>query len=372
MPQSSPHAFFTSYARADNAEKRWLHAVVVDLSDRVSARLGVGLEDRDKVCFFDEDDIRTGAVWEERLAEAVSQALVLVCFCSPSFFNRSHCAKEFDVFRRRLAGTGARGRVVLPVIWEPVDPLPAVVAAFQYDHADLPLRYRQFGLRKLKELRRRADLDATVDVLALSIVEMVRTEDPLPALHPLPTFDELADVFDNPGSERPDLDVVVLHPDQAQWCIAPFGQTIRELLELEFRTDRWTWRQIDPATWLASEEVAGADLLIVADSGQFGDPVADAVLQRVLADGGSRTHVLVGMRGDDPGPLATPWAFSADPPSPRQFAKKLQELLATLRMRNATADAPHRTIIDDDVSRLAEARGVDLTRQPAIQGPGGT
>src|SRR5262245_10455759 len=72
------------------------------------------------VCLFDESTIETGDDWEELLADEVNAARVLICLMSPNYFSRPHCAKEFDVFRRRIDqydATAATGLPILPILW---------------------------------------------------------------------------------------------------------------------------------------------------------------------------------------------------------------------------------------------------------------
>src|SRR5262245_2894430 len=113
------HVFFTSYARLDSNKFSKLDRVVEELRERVRSKLGA--KAAQDVGFFDTQDIQTGADWERVLGTALRHARILVCMCSPTYFNSEFCAKEFEVFRRRLqdaADAFKDVRVILPVLWD--------------------------------------------------------------------------------------------------------------------------------------------------------------------------------------------------------------------------------------------------------------
>jgi len=116
-----PFAFFTSYARPDANRVSKLDKVVEELLERVRAKLGLALKPQE-VGFFDRTNIETGKKWEEVLGNDLRTARVIVCLCSPTYFNSAFCAKEFEVFRRRLENADKKVQglpIVVPVIWEP-------------------------------------------------------------------------------------------------------------------------------------------------------------------------------------------------------------------------------------------------------------
>src|SRR5438874_408203 len=113
----APELFFTSYARPDNSDAK-LEGAVRQLENRVRAKIGLAADA--KIAFFDVADIKTGQDWEQRLDGVLRGTKIIVCMCSPTYVNSAFCAKEFEVFRRRLAQASAPANVfILPVIWEP-------------------------------------------------------------------------------------------------------------------------------------------------------------------------------------------------------------------------------------------------------------
>ncbi len=378
-----PYAFFTSYARADNGRKALLRGVVDDLTERVRSRLGYSQEELSTICFFDETNVQTGQVWEQVLASAVNEAQVLVCFCSPTFFARPHCAKEFGVFQQRLERSAARPARILPVIWEPVQPWPAVIDAYQRKHAALPDKYQQHGLRKLKELRRAA-LTETLDALADRIFEMLRDNMVLVPLEPPPRFAELPEAFDNPDSEHTDVVVVPLHPLGAGWRVDPYGLPLYQELDEVFRKDRWTWRVVTAGEWAGyAQRLSSANneaapgvgsrpaVIVIADQRHTGaDPLAASVMAAI--DGLDRAYMVVGSQPDGPQPDSNWLTFTLNPPNPKQMRQLVEQMLARIRVGNSAEGVGGRRIVDAEAEAEAEARGIGLGSPPALQGPGST
>lgn len=194
------YVYFTSYARLD-AQGTKLQKVFDKLRVRVRARLGLNEPgELDTIAFVDAKDIQTGEEWQERLAAAVHQARVLVCFFSPTYFNSEYCAKEFAVFRRRMDRLGAGGprpRAIIPVVWE-IGVMPSAVAQHQYTNERFPATYASQGLRALYALKSsRDDAEKAIDVLADAICDAATGA--LPALDSHLDFNVLPRSFDNPG-----------------------------------------------------------------------------------------------------------------------------------------------------------------------------
>lgn len=192
--------YFTSYARLD-AEGTKLTRVFERLAIAVRARLGI--TDREEIkalAFLDSRTIETGDQWQDRLATAVHDARVLVCFLSPTYFNSEWCAKEFAVFRRRLEQLDhgrPRPRAIIPVLWE-ITQLPRVVSQYQYANDRFPPSYVREGLRALCALKAsRDDAEQAIHLIAEAIHDAARGG--LPALRPCIDFRQLPRSFDNPG-----------------------------------------------------------------------------------------------------------------------------------------------------------------------------
>jgi TIR domain len=132
----NPFVFFTSYARPDNNKVSKLSKVVEELLERVRGKLGLPVKP-EEVGFFDRTNIQTAKQWEEVLGSTL-RTRVIVCLCSPTYFNSAFCAKEFEIFRQRVEKGGDKLKdvpVIVPVIWErPSEPLeswvPKVVSKY--------------------------------------------------------------------------------------------------------------------------------------------------------------------------------------------------------------------------------------------------
>jgi hypothetical protein len=56
--------------------------------------------------FFDVDDIRTGELWRERIAEALRKSKCVVCIWSYTYFRSKHCVSEWETFEKRSISSG--------------------------------------------------------------------------------------------------------------------------------------------------------------------------------------------------------------------------------------------------------------------------
>jgi hypothetical protein len=165
--------FFFSYARLD--VDPYLKKFYKDLA--IAVRLK-GLPN-ENIGFFDDEDIQSGRMWPERLANALQTSRVFVPLYSPTYFAKEYCGKEWRVFSSRLDEYSRhfatpRPALILPVLWVPEDklpkPLPRAVSDVQYKHDDFGDLYARGGLRLLIVLRKYRDryqefLDAFADKL---------------------------------------------------------------------------------------------------------------------------------------------------------------------------------------------------------------
>jgi hypothetical protein len=91
-------AAFFSYARADDEiPAGGITALHADLQRAIQLHLG----DRDFQIFIDKHDLGWGDIWNERIAEALEDALIMFPIITPSFFNSEHCVKELQLFMQR-------------------------------------------------------------------------------------------------------------------------------------------------------------------------------------------------------------------------------------------------------------------------------
>lgn len=257
--------YFVSYARLDDESGR-LEKVSKDLASRVAMRLGHG---HNELAFFDKTSMETGQDWEKRIRASVSSVQLLVCFCSNTFLNSEYCAREFDVFRRRLGQKDVPNTVrpIIPVIWDRCD-LPQALLRFQLTK-NPPKGYTTDGVLALHRLKgQKAAYDKTLAMLTEAIEKALSAGKLPPWRKPL-GFDELADAFDNPGEGN--VQIVALHPDRMRWVLAP-GMTLRRAVEQVTATLCRPWRSLradTPAKFQADVDAAnqqGHAIVVVADA----------------------------------------------------------------------------------------------------------
>ncbi len=87
-------AFF-SYKR-DRESDDWHKVVKEKLAFWVGTELGLEVK-----IFFDTEDIRTGARWRQKLANALKKSRCLICVWSPLYFRSKWCLSEFKSFLKR-------------------------------------------------------------------------------------------------------------------------------------------------------------------------------------------------------------------------------------------------------------------------------
>src|SRR5713226_7549689 len=176
--------FFFSYARDDNDSH--LEKFYADLCKEIRLAKGLAQED---VGFLDQSNIGLGDVWSEKLREALRTCKVLVSICSPTYFDREYCGKEFQVCLRRQASSGKSSTALFSVIWGmPTGSVHASMKKFQYTHRSLPSIYAQEGLRYMMKLdRHKDDYEQFLTRLARAIVN-VGNKHPLPELGTPPSF----------------------------------------------------------------------------------------------------------------------------------------------------------------------------------------
>lgn len=226
------HVFFTSYARDDNDEQK-LASAVKRIEKRVRAMMGV---DEDvQIAFFDGNSIETGQQWKERLGDALRETKIIVCMLSPRYVNSAFCAKEFEVFRRRLSAAAERDRhkiVVVPVVWEPGS-LPEALLEFQFRDDRLPPEYgTTVGLSQITRLRSQVEkLDDVIEVIA-EIINKADRDAALPAWVDELDFDELPSFVHSPRREPyRNVTLTVLHDDRAQWRMGGMRTSIGKVAD---------------------------------------------------------------------------------------------------------------------------------------------
>src|SRR6185295_7854399 len=184
--------FFLSYARDDQSD--YLDKFYSDLCEKV--RLSIRLNP-DEVGFLDRNDIQLADKWDGKLAEALRTCKVLVSVCSPNYFAKEYCGKEFQVCLERqeqlAAGTST---AMFCVIWGmPANSVHPTMEKFQYNHSSLPAIYAKEGLSYMMDLSRHSDdYKDVVHRLARAIVD-AGTKHPLPELATLKSIRNVRNAF---------------------------------------------------------------------------------------------------------------------------------------------------------------------------------
>lgn len=376
--------FFTSYARLDSNRVSKLSKAVDELRERVRALLGAAT--LEEAGFFDVEDIATGDDWEKRLGRAASRCRVFVCFCSNTYLNREVCAKEFEVFRRRMAAVAGEGGYVVPILWDRCE-LPKALAAF---HAGVGVASEEYLHQGLCALRRtkRQEYQRIVEELAQAI-DRLKKKPALPhGAHPV-GFDALVGAFDR--SDRPGPRVCVLHPDGLRWSLE-HGATARAAIDRAAAQAECGWSafRLGEAAPADLAPVGGPDAPLVAVVGPDLDPVARLRLARFdawAAAPGRFASALVGAvrpaldatPGADEALLREtfPLSFAAsgrryavfDATSASSLEQRFRYALALLKS-DAARGAEGARVEDATLAAAAHDAGVPIAARPMLAAPG--
>jgi hypothetical protein len=371
--------YFTSYARLDAKGTR-LDKVFERIKDRVRSLLGIGsAEELAALAFVDSQSIDTGEEWRAELATAVHEASVLVCFLSPTYFNSEWCAKEFAVFRRRLAAAGARPRAIIPVLWE-IGFIPSAVARYQHSNDRFPKSYASEGLRALCALKAsRDDAEKAIGLIAAAI--HAAAADALPPIAPCLDFAQLPRSFDNPGPYGIALLAVTARGPQTRIGLS---DTLARIVDRVADQLKIPWRELPvdaaiPATIGAAVADRQVVVVITDEASTAAMPVASHLdqLQAVAAP----VLVLVGTSAAAPDDAAArarlPGLAAGGVHTIEAFSLKdagaLQSQLAarvTKRRAGMIAADPLVKVDDAQLAGDADRAGIAITSRPGIRGPG--
>lgn len=183
--------FFFSYARDD--QDSFLTKFYADLCTEI--RLATKLAE-DEVGFLDQNNIQIGDVWSAKLKDALRTCKVMVSICSPNYFDREYCGKEFQVCVGRQAKSAKSSTALFSVIWGmPTGSVHPSMKKFQYTHRSLPSIYAKEGLRYMMKLdRHKDDYEQFLTRFARAIVQ-VGSKHPLTELGTSPSFDDVVNPF---------------------------------------------------------------------------------------------------------------------------------------------------------------------------------
>ncbi|MGH9323716.1 MAG: TIR domain-containing protein [Vicinamibacteria bacterium] len=392
--------FFTSYARAD--ADRPLQKFIKALRAEVRRISGLNLtEDQlDQLGFFDTTSIQTGDEWRKVLGAALRTCKVCVCLCSPTYFNRLYCGKEYQVFQdRRRAWLGRPGndekpaRVIVPVLWVvPRDPLPDGVSLFQNDENDYPSSYREQGLRTLADLKNQRDNFLKVVRRLAEVVWAAVRDVQLPELEEIPAFEKIPSAFHRPT--RYGLVVVSLHEKGGDW--RPFANGFpvdyeAESVASQLRSRMRTLPNDDAlvAELQNSKNHREAVVLLVSPEG-LTSPAVKASLGELEDLGLGNYAVLVawdGTQGRDEARLkavlaaaseACPRTFSSPSAchdwssivSAGELRRQISRTYEKLRGQLVASDPAVRAA-DEQLEKAAQEQGIKIDRAPALSSPTG-
>jgi TIR domain-containing protein len=103
--------FFFSYARDDHDEL--MEKFYLDL--RKEIRLVETMAEHE-VGFLDQRDLSLGDRWAEKLTEALRTCKVFVSVCTPTYFAREYCGKEFQICLDRQTRSKKTSTAMVSVI----------------------------------------------------------------------------------------------------------------------------------------------------------------------------------------------------------------------------------------------------------------
>jgi FxsC-like protein len=197
-PSDMPTVFM-SYARVDRGPHLdRFHQDLVTLLSQKGGHLS------DDVVFRDSSDIDWGDRWPDELSHSLASARALVCLCSPLYFTRPWCGKEFGFFRDRVITYAKEKKLakvpplIFPVLWIPAKkgakPFPEMIRDLQSTQGFGDV-YDQQGLQYILRLNKHADeYQDILTVMADRIIEAV-ADNPLPETLSTPPVASLVDVF---------------------------------------------------------------------------------------------------------------------------------------------------------------------------------
>lgn len=378
-----PHAFFTSYARLDSRPRK-LRDFVEELRERVRSALGAA--DAKEVGFFDTEQLETGDDWEKRLGEVARKARILVCLCSNTYFNSEFCAKEWDVFQRRVQLLqDSEVRAIVPVIWDRCA-IPQSVSRFQLANDRFPDEYLKSGLLSLYNLKRtRSAVKAAIEELTKTIAGAIEGP-PLPPLAKV-SFEDLDSSFGNPGPYG--LRLAVFHPMGVQWQIAP-GMSARRVVEgvASSLNLPWTALKADDqiVASVTSAKARREVVVILTSESEAKQPPWSNRIAALDQDLSSNLVVLIG--SDEAGVTLSAleaegrmnqffpsssaaasslgWFFEHDLKS---LEEKLKHGITKVRLA-LIGQAPGERVTDDVLENAARAVGIPLDSPPALPPPG--
>lgn len=150
--------FFLSYAhaprrtRADDPLDKPVRDFFNDLSAEVARLLGLP---RGSPVGFADWQIRTGEHWRQELGRVLGTCGAFVPLCTPRYFEREMCGREWAAFHRRelrhQAQTKEGKSAIIPIIWTPMynGNMPPAAQSLHYLLPNAGEIYRKRAMREL-------------------------------------------------------------------------------------------------------------------------------------------------------------------------------------------------------------------------------
>ncbi|WP_089935414.1 TIR-like protein FxsC, partial [Candidatus Entotheonella palauensis] len=284
------YQFFLSYARDD--DDLFLRNFYRDLTHEVRL-LTPG--DVSEVAFRDTESMLLGERWSDKLLHALQTCKVFVALCSPTYFTRHWCGREWQFFHDRLeeyqqplpAGSH-RPALMIPIKWIACSDIPDCVNEYQLSNQELGSIYEQEGLRYLQKLHR-DDYVRCVYVIAKTIVHAAST-DLLNDSERFCLLKEVPNAFEeNRAGEKSDRQPVSIGGPRYAQFVYIVGRR-QELSRLRRNVDAYgdlgaeDWRPYDPpvddSMMLLAQQAALSEQLI-SDTLEFNEHVADDLVEKI-------------------------------------------------------------------------------------------
>lgn len=173
----SNYWFFLSYARRNDvsftlgaegdAMRKRVRQLYEELGAEIINNADTGnVRAIEEIGFFDQTGIEPGDKWDDKVAEALRTARVMLCLFTRNYFKSTVSGQEVEVFRTRVEayakenGVG-RPPLIIPILWHPPDrlppELPAAVSDLQYTYDEFSKAYSEQGLEFIMRLTKHGD-----------------------------------------------------------------------------------------------------------------------------------------------------------------------------------------------------------------------
>jgi hypothetical protein len=102
---------FVSYSHKDNTSTHGrIEFITEDVANTYSSMTGLDVD-----IFFDQDSIKLGEMWKDRIRSGLNSATILLAFISPGYLQSVPCREELTEFLVFLQSTKAR-KLVIPIL----------------------------------------------------------------------------------------------------------------------------------------------------------------------------------------------------------------------------------------------------------------